>query len=98
MSVLFIIYDPGIGGAEKNTVKLVNYLVSTGLNVSILTLSDKNLLENISRPFPMKIVELKFNPTEKDKVSKLIGSLHLRPKRHSNYLAGLASLGLAQHI
>ena len=46
MSVLFFIYDLGIGGAEKNTVKLANYLVSKGLNVSILTLSDENLLEN----------------------------------------------------
>jgi glycosyltransferase involved in cell wall biosynthesis len=35
-----------MGGAEKNTVKLANYLVSKGLNVSILTLSDENLLEN----------------------------------------------------
>lgn len=46
MSVLFFIYDLGIGGAEKNTVKLANYLVSKGFNVSILTLSDENLLEN----------------------------------------------------
>jgi SPX domain protein involved in polyphosphate accumulation len=56
------------------------------------------LNEHISRPYPMKIVEIKFHPSEKDKVSELIGSLHLRPKRHSKYLAGLASLGLAQYI
>ena len=46
MNVLFFIFDLGMGGAEKNTVKLANYLVSKGLNVSILTLSDKNLLKN----------------------------------------------------
>jgi glycosyltransferase involved in cell wall biosynthesis len=44
MRVLFFIYDLGIGGAEKNTVELANYLVSKSFNVSILTLSDVNLL------------------------------------------------------
>jgi len=57
-----------------------------------------SLLENASRQYPMKIIEIKFHPSEKDKVSELIGSLHLRPKRHSKYLVGLASLGLAQYV
>ena len=75
----------------------IRLTIDHDINFSLPSLHE-SLLENISRPYPMKIVELKFNPTEKDKVSELIGSLHLRPKRHSKYLAGLASLGLAQYV
>jgi glycosyltransferase involved in cell wall biosynthesis len=46
MRILFFIYDLGIGGAEKNTVKVANYLALKGYDISILTLSDLNLLEN----------------------------------------------------
>ena len=46
MRILFFIYDLGIGGAEKNTVQLSNYLASKGYQVTILTLYNLNLLEN----------------------------------------------------
>lgn len=48
--------------------------------------------------YPLKILEIKFAPDSKDQVIELISSLHLRPKRHSKYLAGLASLGMAQYL
>ena len=46
MRILFFIYDLGVGGAEKNTIKLSNYLISRGFKVSILTLSELNLLQD----------------------------------------------------
>ena len=48
--------------------------------------------------YPLKILEIKFEPDAKDKVVELISSLHIRPKRHSKYLAGMASLGMVQYI
>jgi hypothetical protein len=75
----------------------IRLTIDQDINFS-LPLLHGSLLDNISRPYPIKIVEIKFLPSEKDKVSELIGSLHLRPRRHSKYLAGLASLGLAQYI
>ncbi len=48
--------------------------------------------------YPLKILEVKFSPDSKDHAIELISSLHLRPKRHSKYLAGLASLGMAQYL
>jgi len=50
------------------------------------------------RPYPVKILEIKFDPSKKDLVSSLLQSLHLRPKRHSKYLAGLAVLGMANYV
>ena len=46
MQILFFIYDLGVGGAEKNTIKLSNYLASKGFKVSILTVSELNLLQD----------------------------------------------------
>ena len=54
--------------------------------------------QNILRPYPVKILEIKFDPNKKDLVSSLLQSLHLRPKRHSKYLAGLAVLGMANYV
>ena len=53
---------------------------------------------NAEVKYAPKILEIKFEPNAKDKVVELISSLHIRPKRHSKYLAGLASLGMAQYI
>jgi len=47
---------------------------------------------------PQVIMEVKFSPEQKDLVSNSLRSFHLIPKRHSKYLVGLASLGLAVYI
>ena len=56
------------------------------------------LNENNSFPYPFQIMEIKFEPSMKDKVAKLIKPLHIPPKRHSKYLVGLAVLGYAVYI
>ena len=49
-------------------------------------------------PYPLKIMEIKFEPNMKNKVAKLIKPLHITPKRHSKYLIGLAVLGYSVYI
>ena len=56
------------------------------------------LNENNSFSYPFQVMEIKFEPSMKDKVAKLIKSLHITPKRHSKYLIGLAILGYAVYI
>ncbi len=55
-----------------------------------------------SRPFSdtavsyaYTIMEIKFDPTQKDNVSKSLRRLNLTPKRHSKYLVGLSAFGQA---
>ena len=48
--------------------------------------------------YPLYVMELKFNPEMKNKVSELIKPLNMTPKRHSKYLIGLAKLGYAVYI
>jgi hypothetical protein len=43
--------------------------------------------------YPMKILEIKFAPSSKDRVSRLLRTLNLTPRRHSKYLVGLAAFG-----
>ena len=54
--------------------------------------------ENNSFPYPFKVMEIKFKPSMKNTVAKLIKPLHITPKRHSKYLVGLAVLGYAVYI
>ena len=56
------------------------------------------LNENNPFPYPFQVMEIKFEPSMKDKVAKLIKPLHITPKRHSKYLVGLAVLGYAVYI
>ena len=58
-------------------------------------------------PFPLssrlidykqKIMEIKFDPSNKDYVSNLIKKLNMTPKRHSKYLVGMAHLGNVVYI
>ncbi len=48
--------------------------------------------------YSQAIMEIKFDPTLKDKASNLLRPLHLTPKRHSKYLTGLAMLGKVVYI
>jgi SPX domain protein involved in polyphosphate accumulation len=54
--------------------------------------------ENNSFPYPFKVMEIKFKPSMKNTVAKLIKPLHITPKRHSKYLIGLAMLGYVVYI
>jgi len=54
--------------------------------------------ENNSFPYPFKVMEIKFKPSMKHTVAKLIQPLHITPKRHSKYLVGLAMLGYVTYI
>ena len=56
------------------------------------------LNELVRYPYHAKIMEIKFPSELKDKVANLTRSLHFTPKRHSKYLAGLASLGYAVYL
>ena len=47
---------------------------------------------------PQTIMEIKFSPEQKNQVADSLRSFHLTPKRHSKYLSGLSSLGLATYI
>ena len=60
-----------------------------------------------NNPFPLsnrlidynqKIMEIKFDPSNKDYVSNLIKKLNMTPKRHSKYLVGMAHLGNVVYI
>jgi SPX domain protein involved in polyphosphate accumulation len=54
--------------------------------------------ENNSFSYPFKVMEIKFKPSMKETVAKLIQPLHITPKRHSKYLIGLAMLGYVVYI
>lgn len=48
--------------------------------------------------YPMYVAEIKFDPAQKMRVAQMMRSLGMTPKRHSKYLAGMASLGQALYI
>ncbi len=48
--------------------------------------------------YPYRVMEIKFPPEMKRRVADLIRGLHLVPKRHSKYLAGLAVFGQVTYI
>ncbi len=58
----------------------------------------QTLGSNLETHYPLTILEVKFLPNLKPQALAVIKSLDLTPKRHSKYLAGMASLGLATYI
>ena len=48
--------------------------------------------------YKQKIMEIKFDPYNKDYVSSLVKKLNMTPKRHSKYLVGMAHLGNVVYI
>jgi len=50
------------------------------------------------KAYPMFVAEIKFDPKQKKRVAQMMRSLNMTPKRHSKYLAGMASLGQAIYI
>jgi hypothetical protein len=59
---------------------------------------DEPLNKNRQINYRSKIVELKFDPIFKNRVSDLIRPLKLTPVRHSKYLTGLAMTGSAVYL
>jgi len=51
--------------------------------------------EGVCVSYPNSIMEIKFAPEQKDNVAASLRCLNLTPKRHSKYLVGLATFGLA---
>jgi len=58
----------------------------------------RTLAETTSVHYPLTIMELKFPPTSKAPISRQFRQLHLRPRRHSKYLTGLAIFGLVNYL
>lgn len=58
----------------------------------------QKLGETLAMRYPYKIMEIKFPPSMKNNVAKLIKPLHITPKRHSKYLVGLAMMRQAVYI
>ena len=56
------------------------------------------LLQSSAIPYSKNIVEIKFPPELKGNAARLIGSLHIVPKRCSKYLQGLSMIGVAVYI
>ena len=54
--------------------------------------------ENNKYTYPLKVMEIKFDPRIKDAVTDLIRPLNLTPRRHSKYLIGLSMLGYTKYI
>jgi SPX domain protein involved in polyphosphate accumulation len=48
--------------------------------------------------YPFNVMEVKFDPSMKKEVSKLIKPLHTTPTRHSKYLVGMAIINNAVYI
>ncbi|MCI5138595.1 MAG: VTC domain-containing protein [Candidatus Electrothrix sp. AR1] len=62
---------------------------------NIISYCSINMLPAAS--YPAVVMELKFTPELKIYVAELLRSLPLTPKRHSKYLVGLATFGLAKY-
>ena len=48
--------------------------------------------------YPNRIMEIKFEPAQKNKVSDLLKNLHICAKRHSKYLTGMAMFGKVHYL
>ncbi len=57
-----------------------------------------SIFDSINTTYSHRIMEIKFPISEKNNVSRLLGNLHLTPKRHSTYLMGLSMHGQVTYI
>ena len=56
------------------------------------------LYSSVPKAYPYAIMEIKFGTNNKYNVANIIRPTFITPKRHSKYLIGLASLGVAVYI
>ena len=76
----------------------IRITIDQDIQFSDTQLHNTILNENNSYSYPFQVMEIKFEPSMKDKVAELIKPLHITPKRHSKYLVGLAILGYTVYI
>ena len=100
-----IVFDKHLVPTLQVNYKREYYKTHDGIRITIdqnIQFSDTQLHttldENNSFPYPFKVMEIKFKPSMKNTVAKLIQPLHITPKRHSKYLVGLAMLGYVTYI
>ena len=100
-----IVFDEHLVPTLQVNYEREYYETHEGIHITIdqnIQFSDTQLHttldENNSFPYPFKVMEIKFKPSMKNTVAKLIKPLHITPKRHSKYLVGLAVLGYATYI
>jgi SPX domain protein involved in polyphosphate accumulation len=100
-----IVFDEHLVPTLQVNYKREYYKTHDGIRITIdqnIQFSDTQLHttldENNSFPYPFSVMEIKFKPSMKNTVAKLIKPLHITPKRHSKYLVGLAVLGYAVYI
>jgi SPX domain protein involved in polyphosphate accumulation len=100
-----IVFDEHLVPTLQVNYKREYYKTHDGIRITIdqnIQFSDTQLHttldENNSFPYPFKVMEIKFKPSMKNTVAKLIQPLHITPKRHSKYLVGLAMLGYVTYI
>jgi SPX domain protein involved in polyphosphate accumulation len=100
-----VVFDEHLVPTLKVSYEREYYETHNGIRITIdqdIKFSDTQLHsmldENMSIPYPFKVMEVKFKPDMKEVVAELIRSLHITPKRHSKYLIGLAMLGYVVYI
>ena len=100
-----IIFDEYLVPTLQVNYEREYYKTHDGIRITIdqdIQFSDTHLYttlnENTTFSYPLKVMEIKFEPSMKESVAKLINPLHITPKRHSKYLIGSAMLGYAVYI
>ena len=105
LSLNNIVFDEHLVPTLQVNYEREYYETHDGIRITIdqdIQFSDAQLHttlnENTAFSYPFKVMEIKFEPSMKESVAKLISPLHITPKRHSKYLIGLATLGYVVNI
>jgi len=105
LSLNNIVFDEHLVPTLQVNYEREYYETHDGIRITIdqdIQFSDTQLHttldENTTFPYPFKVMEIKFEPSMKETIAKLISTLHITPKRHSKYLVGLAMLGHVVYI
>jgi len=56
------------------------------------------IMSGLTSNYSNTIMEIKFHPDNKEKVSRLMRNVSFVPRRHSKYLTGLSMLGMALYL
>jgi len=100
-----VIFDEYMTPTLKVSYEREYYETHNGIRITIdqnINFSDvySNSMLAKEKPihYPNNVMELKFSPSMKKEVSKLIQSLHITPTRHSKYLVGMAITNNAVYL
>lgn len=75
----------------------IRITIDSNIYFSETNIFNNNILKNASH-YPKYIIEFKFDPKEKNEVSKILKQISLYPRRQSKYLLGLSVTGRAIYI